>query len=427
MREPDDGISEEYRIPRLFILNRYIAESGESTGAKDGYDLRMRKTKRLLLIALLAVVGVAKAVETTDKVVISELTLAPGGEYGFFTVNLQGSTVYTGYEVHFDLPEGLEVYYSDGVPVVYMAYDDLSLDGNDIYPFTKNMMTQKKTYTHTLSSNFINNELIVACISTESKNLTATSGALFHVFVQATPYLKPGNVEIKVKDVVLVENVAQGDGTFVATSHTPADYVSTSVKAGATSTLALKVSADNKFGTCILPFDYDLPADGSLEAYACENVTDDAFLLTRANKIEAYTPYILYSENGFSATVSGEVDANNYPMDGIAKSGYLVGVLAQRQLTKEVEYVMQNQGKGAMFYRINPEFPFTLTAGKCYVELPENTNVASYRIGGTTSVDNALLTGRNEDAVIYNVMGQREDHMLSGRIYIVDGHKVIAK
>ena len=83
---------------------------------------------------------------TTDRVVLSELTVEPGGEYGFFTVNLEGSKAYTGYEVHLILPEGLEVFYSDDAPVVYMANDDLSLDGNDIYPYTTNIMTKKKTY-----------------------------------------------------------------------------------------------------------------------------------------------------------------------------------------------------------------------------------------------------------------------------------------
>lgn len=387
----------------------------------------MKKTKLLLFVALLSMTGVVKAVETTDKVVISELTLAPGGEYGFFTVNLQGSTIYTGYEVHFDFPEGLEVFYSDGAPVVYMAYDDMSMDGKDIYPFSKNMMTQKKVYTHTLSCNVIDNELIVACISTESKNLTETSGALFHVFVQASPFLKPGDVNITVKDVVLTENVAQGDGSIIATSHTPADYVSTSVKASTTSTLELKVSADNQFGTCILPFDYALPADGSLEAYTCESATDDALLLTKADKMEAYTPYIVYSEKGFTATISGTVDATQYPTDGIVKSGYLVGTVVSKELV-EGSYVMQNQGDGTQFYRVG-DVPFALAAGKCYVEMPEGTNVSSLRIGGsTTSIAPTQNTEEiNQKSEIINLLGQPVKAMQPGRIYIVDGHKVIAE
>lgn len=387
----------------------------------------MRKTKLLLFIALLCMAGATKAVETTDKVVISELELAPGGEYGFFTVSLVGSTTtYTGYEIHFALPKGLDIYYSDGAPVVYMAYDELSLDGNDIYPYTTNLLTKKKTYTHTLSSNVIGDELRVACISTASENLTATSGALFHVFVQASPYLKPGNVEIGIKDVVLTENQGQSDGSVLAISHIPADYVSTSVTAAATSTLTLKVSDANQFGTCILPFDYELPADGSLEAYTCSEYTEDALLLTKAGKIAAYTPYILYSEAGFSATISGEVDATKYPTDGIVKSGYLVGTVVQTELTEATSYVMQNQGSGVKFHQVDPASPFVLAAGKCYVELPEGTDASALRIGATTGIDSSELTTQNSQ-LIYNLLGQRVEKMQPGHIYIVNGRKVIAQ
>lgn len=386
----------------------------------------MRKTKLLFFLCSLFVVGAVMAEETTDRVVISELELAPSGDYGFFTVNLEGSITYTGYEVHFTFPEGLNVYYSDGAPVVYMANDELSLDGNDIYPYTTNLFTNKKTYTHTLSSNVIGNELRVACISTESKNLTATSGALFHVFVQASPYLKPGDVEIAVKDVVLTENQVQSNGDLLPISHLPADYVSTSVKAAATSTLTLKVSATNRFGTCILPLDYELPADGSLEAYTCSSTTTDALLLTKADKIAAYTPYILYSEAGFSATISGAVDATKYPADGIVKNGHLVGTVVQTELAEATNYVMQNQCSGVKFYQVDPTSPFVLAAGKCYVELPEGTNVASFRIGETTGIEHSESKIQNSE-FIYNVLGLRVETMQPGHIYIMNGRKVVIK
>ena len=378
----------------------------------------MQKTKLLLLVCFLFMMGAVMAETTTDRVVLSELTVEPGGEYGFFTVNLEGSKAYTGYEVHLILPEGLEVFYSDDAPVVYMANDDLSLDGNDIYPYTTNIMTKKKTYTHTVSSNVLGNELIVACISTKNDNLKATSGALFHVFVQATPYLKPGDVEIGVQGVKLV--------TVDETKYEPAAYVSTAVQADATSTLTLKVSATNKFGTCILPFDYALPADGSLEAYTCSEYTADALVLEKASKIAAYTPYIIYSEKGFSQTISGTVDATKYPANGIVKSGHLVGTVVQTELTEATSYVMQNQGQGPKFYQVDPASPFVLSAGKCYVELPEGTNVSSLRIGGSTtgieSIHNSEFIIQN---CIYNLLGQPVTHMLPGRVYIVNGRKVI--
>ena len=35
--------------------------------------------------------------------------------------------------------------------------------------------------------------------------------------------------------------------------------------------------------------------------------------MTEAGRLEADTPYILYSESGYSGTVSGTVDASGYP------------------------------------------------------------------------------------------------------------------
>ena len=365
---------------------------------------------------------------TTDKVVISELSVVPGSsEVYSFTVSLEGSEVYyTGYQVDLQLPEGLELAYNNkGQLRVTMSKPSL-------YPYTEEEEEDEegeiittKSYTHTLSCNTVaSNTLRVAVISTANEAFTKTSGNLFKVYVTTTPYLKPGNVEIAVKDVVLTENREQGDGSFLPVSHLPEDYVSTSVQAAATSTLTLKVSASNQFGTCILPFDYALPADGSLEAYTCGSYTDEALVLTKADEIAAYTPYILYSENGFSATISGTVDAVKYPEGGIVKSGHLVGTVVQTELTEATSYVMQNQGQGVKFYQVAPASPFVLPAGKCYVQLPEGTNVSSLRIGGTAGIDNEQMTMDNS-SVIYNVLGQRVDRMTSGYVYIVNGRKVI--
>lgn len=363
----------------------------------------MRKTKLLLLTILLCVVGVVKAVETTDKMVISELTVVPGGSGdAVFTVSLEGSLKYTAYQLSLVLPEGLEVCYLDGYYDVYM------LGSSGFYP--------RRGNSHSLGANVVDGVLNVTCFSSTNAEFSATSGELFEVYVKASPYLKPGDVNIEVKDVKLV--------TVDETKYEPADYVSTSVKAAATSTLSLKVSASNQFGTCILPFDYALPVDGSLEAYTCSNHTADALLLEKADKIAAYTPYILYSENGFSATISGEVDATKYPAGGIVKNGHLVGTVVQTELAETTSYVMQNQGSGVKFYQVDPASPFVLAAGKCYVELPEGTASPSFRIGGTAGIDNGQLTMDNS-SVIYNVLGQRVNRMTSGHVYIVNGRKVV--
>lgn len=382
----------------------------------------MKKTKLLLLFALmLSAVNIWADETTTDKVVLSELTVEPGiSGYGedvsFFTISLQGSEVlYTAYQIDITMPDGLSVVFADGVPSVFMANDDYAFDGNDIYPFTKSAFG-KKTYYHSLVSSLNGNVLRIICTSNLNQTLTSASGALCHVIVQASPYLKPGNVEIGVKALLVTPDEVK---------YYPEEYTSTSVQASATSTLSLKVSADNKFGTCILPFSYDLPADGSLQAYTCNDYTNDAILLAKAERMEAYQPYILYSQEGFSGTLSGTVDAGAYPEGGISRQGHLVGTLVQRELTGTTSYVMQNQGSGVMFHQVG-ETPFVVPAGKCYVKLPDGASARNIRIAGeeTGIIETETGEQETENKEIYDLSGRLVQKLQKG-VYIVNGNKVV--
>lgn len=381
----------------------------------------MRKIKFLLFTFLLCMTGVTRAVETTDKVVISELTVTPGSnEEYYFTVSLQGTDVYyTAYQADLQLPPGLEfVYKSNGELRVSMVKQG-------IYPYSEEEEENEdgetvkvKSYTHSLSCNIIeSNTLRVAVISTSNQIFTATSGNLFKVYVKASPYLKPGDVNIGVKNVKLV--------TADEIKYLPADYVSTSVKTEATSTLTLKVSAENQYGTCILPFDYELPTDGSLEAYTCDTYNSEMLLLNKVTRMEAYTPYILRSTMGFSSTISGAVDATGYPEEGFVQNGLLVGTVVTKELSEGC-YVMQNQGSGTKFYRVGST-PFILAGGKCYVEFLEYVPTAVFSLGGATGIEFVQEEPVRASQTIYNLHGQPVEQMISGHIYIVNGEKIIAK
>lgn len=384
----------------------------------------------LLLLALLLAVTTAKAdVGTTDEILLSELTVEPGSsnEYSL-TVSLHGNsqTTYTAFEIDFILPEGLDVVYEESSPKVEMI---LSLDG--IYPYTLTEMeipgygiVEVPQYSHSLSCNMVTSRnLKVIVVSTQNGEFTKTSGDLFKFYVKASPYLKPGDagIEVSAKLIKLIKEEGQIQGQE---KHIPATYTSTSVEAGTTSTLNLKVSASNKFGTCILPFDYDLPADGSLRAYTCDKHTEEELLLSKADsKLEAYTPYILYSETGFDANISGDVDASQYPEDGTVKHGCLVGTIVQKELTEQTSYVMQNQGSGAMFHKVGSA-PFVLPPGKCYAELPEGAEARRMILNDATGIEDNLSLGTTEQD-IYNLTGQRIRKMQSQSIYIVNGQKVV--
>lgn len=365
----------------------------------------MRKIKFLLFTFLLCMTGVIRAVETTDKVVISELTVTPGSNGdAVFTVSLEGSNIkYTAYQLSLTLPEGLEVCYTDGYYDVYM------LGSSGFYPRQGNA--------HSLGVNVVDRVLNVACFSSNNAEFSNTSGDLFEVYVKASPYLKPGDVNIGVKNVKLV--------TADEIKYLPADYVSTSVQAEATSTLTLKVSAENQYGTCILPFDYELPTDGSLEAYTCDTYNSEMLLLNKVTRMEAYTPYILRSTTGFSSTISGAVDATEYPEEGFVQNGLLVGTVVTKELSEGC-YVMQNQGCGTKFYRVGST-PFILAGGKCYVEFLEYMPTAVFSLGGIMGIDPVLNQSTDNQQPIYNLHGQRVEQMIPGHLYIVNGRKVIGK
>ena len=142
----------------------------------------MQKTKLLLLAALLMIAGAAKAEITTDRVVISELTVEPGGNGdAVFTVSIEGSLQYTAYQISLALPEGLEVCVTDGEYDVYM------LGTSGFYP--------RRGNSHSLGANVVNGVLNVACFSGTNALFSKTSGDLFDFYVKATPDLKPGDVD----------------------------------------------------------------------------------------------------------------------------------------------------------------------------------------------------------------------------------------
>lgn len=380
----------------------------------------MEKNKLILFLALLFVATIARPdVETTDRIVLSELaSVVPGSsEVYSFTVSLQGNdTYYTAFEIDLTFPEGMSVAYNNkGTARVSMVKTNL-------YPYTveeeedeEGEMKEVKNYSHTLSAAMVSsNCLKVIVMSMQNDEFTKTSGDLFKVYVQASPYLKPGNNGIGVSAKLVTKDEKM---------HTPTEYTSNTLTVANTSSMTLAVSSANQFGTCILPFDYTLPVDGSLKAYTCSQCTSEKLLLTEEQTMmQAYTPYILYSPSGFSANISGTVDAEKYPEGGIVQQGYLVGTVVQKELKESTSYVMQNQGYGALFYSVG-ETPFVLSAGKCYAELPDGSETRVIRMDDTTGIietENVELESENG----FDLSGRLVQKLQKG-VYIVNGNKVV--
>lgn len=142
--------------------------------------------------------------------------------------------------------------------------------------------------------------------------------------------------------------------------------------------------------------------------------------------MKAYTPYILYAENGYTGTLSGTVDESKYVET--AQAGYLYGAVTEQVQTEG--YVLQNKGDGTKFYWLNG-YEYTIPEGKCWVDFPidyqEPKAFYSIRINGeTTGIEKVETDSANKSlGNIYDLNGNKVSTMLPGNIYIVNGKKVM--
>lgn len=388
--------------------------------------------KKILLLLLLASTSAFAQHFTTDKVVVifdsedsAPLTLNGTSSECYFTVRLEGGEdgrIYNGYQMDIHLPDGMTVMSNDGELELYMAKSGWTSDGVVIYPFTEKR--GEKTYKHSVDGNMISaNTLRVGCLSQTVDNFTATSGDLFHVYVQTSAYMKPGDVKITIDNVVLNANeITQGDGIYHAVSYKP------SVECGVTisgvsgdCSLNFNVSGANHWSTCVLPFSCDVPS--GVVAYSANEVDgDNNLLLTRAESFEAYTPYILYSENGYSSTLSGTVDPALYPEDGFVTVGKLNGAIAPQQVTEG--FVLQKLNDVVKFYSCN-NGTYNIPAGKCWVSpLTNEARSLSFKITDGEETAITELKSKTSDRVMYDLTGRRVTKPTKG-MYITNGKKIL--
>ena len=337
----------------------------------------------------------------------------------FFTLSLDGAQAeerFVGYQMDIVLPEGLEMeYLKNGKPRitlakpgVYPSYLDYNDDGEEVDVFT-----------HSLNISEVDGAYRVIVYSSdpdeELRYFTKKSGDLLKVYVRPTAYLKPGGVEITLRDVTF--------GKMDATGSTTKEVSLTGITAASTSTVTLKVSATNQFSTAVLPFDVaDIPT--GLEVYSCYRAEDEYLKLERQSSIKAYTPYILYAANGFEGTLSGAVDAGKY--SATVTDGYLTGTVVTQEIGGgEGHYVMQNKGDGPMFYRIADDDTFSIQPGKCWLTLPaEMQSSVAFRLDGTTGIAHSTLNSQ-PSTLIYDLTGRRVSRSAEHGIYIIDGRKVV--
>ena len=359
------------------------------------------KSVSLLLALFFAVCANAQTGE--ERIYIQDLTLVPGGEMQCMTIALENGSCdnYTAFQFEVELPAGLEVAFYDGEAEIYKA------EAGHVYPTRRD--------DHIVAYKVDGNIVKIRCYSATNKLFAETSGALVDIYVQPSTYLKPGDVEVKLRDIKFVTV----DETYGYKSDL---VVSTDVKAGNDCSLSLKISSGNKYSTAVFPFGVANIPDG-LEVYSCNSMDGGYLMLERQNSIVAYKPYILFAYNGFDAVFNGVIDTEMY--EDCVTDGFIRGALVPQEIGGGNGcYVMQNKGEGAMFYKVG-DVAFSIPAGKCWVEIPGLVQASSsLRFGFVTAIDEVECEDGGN--VIYDLNGLPVDKPQRG-VYIVDGKKILVK
>lgn len=379
---------------------------------RNVYNLSIRAWLLSLLCLLVGGRAVANEPQfpesTNDYITVNDVTLVPGSADTYqVEISLVGSQIYTAYQMDILFPPGVDVVVDEDGP-----YVDLWDGDGCIYPYVR------KKLVHSLSSSYgvVSNKLLrISCSDDMNRVLTATSGKLLYFLIKASPYLKPGDVVLKVTnlDFITKEN---------SQKYSCKDQTLT-LHAKAESTATLSVSGSSHYGTCVLPFAVSPLPDG-VKAYSAKGLdaTGQLVVLSEVTQLAAYTPYILYSASGYSGSLKGTVDANKY--GEVVSDGLLRGAIAPQK--KSAGYVLQDLGEGAKFYAMNG-VEFLIPEGKCWLEMPAaQASAPQYgiQIGATTAIT-APTTSASAHGKIYTLDGKQVKTMQPGSIYVVNGKKVL--
>ena len=381
----------------------------------------MEKRIYRTLLALMLMLPTIAATAQERVYIKKPLSVEPGTSETniYFTLSLDGSEAdecFVGFQMDIELPNGLEIEYTKAgkpritlvKPGIYPSYVDYDDEGEEV-----------DVYTHSLNINEVNGAIRVIVYSSnadeELRYFTKKKGDLLKVYVRPTAYLKPGAADVTLRNVTFSRNDATGN--------TIKEMVLDGVNATSKSTVPLKISSANKYSTAVLPFDVEsIPA--GLEVYSCNGTSGENLVLTKQNRMAAYTPYILHAPNGFEGTLSGYVDESKYSER--VTDGFLSGTVVTTELTGgEGHYVMQNKGDGPMFYKVT-DTAFSIPAGKCWLTLPSALQgCVSFRLDGTTDIGE--VKGESSEVKgVYDLTGRRVNNPANG-IYIINGKKVLVK
>lgn len=245
---------------------------------------------------------------------------------------------------------------------------------------------------------------------------------------------------IKIRNTVYDEFLDCQDGAsiFTDTNIEKEDFALTLVEE-----LSAEISIDaaDKYATCVLMFDADLANTKGLTVYVPESYTTQdglnyfVFKVFEEALLPAYTPCLLYAENGFEGTLTGKVKMDGYAYN-VAKGGYLYGALESQYITEGYVMVKLDGDEEVTFRNVEKyglAESIKIPAGKCWLQVPAvQATVSSFtclfRGGDASNIDEVLLDKISvKDGVIYTLDGKRVSNIERGKIYVINGQKVIVK
>lgn len=357
----------------------------------------------LFLICTIAAWGQSEHEFTTEHVTITKKAINPDGEINTISVSLATAAEYSALSLDLYLSEGLSFASKSKAGIEVYAERGVACDD------------------HSVSSNILEDgALRVVVASLNSWPFTDEDGTVvFKFYVKASPYAKPGNVAVDVKNCFYTTTDAvQYDTDDITISNRLS--ISTSAK------LPLAITSENKWSTLVLPFSTDVPT--GVTAYTCDSKDEakSVLNLTKVTSLEAFTPYILYSENGYEGTLNGTVVAEDYPASGVVSAGLLKGAITQ-QVASSGEYVLANQNNGTRFYKVTEGKTKTIPAGKCWVSFPSGSAKENFGFYVTPTGIKHVEANVNKSDKVYSIDGKQIKNGTPRGLYITNGRKMIGK
>ena len=219
-------------------------------------------------------------------------------------------------------------------------------------------------------------------------------------------------------------NTAESDRTIGSNGgglYTANENTLWSISEAAQASVAVTLSA-GKYGTRIFPFTPS--AIDGVTYYSCATVAGSELTLSPVAEPEANTPYILYASKNVDETLEGWGTASTTSYE----SGLLTGIYNNTTIAADAHnYVLQTLNDVQAFYLVKENFTNTqpYRAYITYEASPE-VKALNFVFDELPTAINAVEAAQNENAVIYNLAGQRLNKAQKG-VNIINGKKVLVK